>query len=221
MSVVLYQFWRSSASWRVRWALAIKGIEAEIVPVDIGRGEHEAEPHRARSPLGRVPALRIDGRVLSESVAIIEYLEQTRPTPALYPVDPWRRARARQVVELVNSGIQPLQIGGVKDRVSPDPAVQEAWVQHFASRGLAALERLLADIAAETLEETGVEGPFCLGRRLSVADLFLVPQVAHSRRSGVQLSDFPRILAAEAAALATPGADAVRPERQPGAPSAA
>lgn len=215
MATVLYQYWRSSASWRARWALALKGVEVEVVSVDLPSGENRAAAHLARSPLGRVPALLIDGRTLSESVAILEYLEETRPEPPLYPRDPWLRARARQVIELINAGVQPLQNLSVLARLSPDPAAQAAWVQHFAGNGLRAVEQVLGEIAAET----GVDGPFCLGEALTAADLFLVPQVAHSRRSGVDLAPLSRILRAEAAALATPGAEDLRPERQPGAPA--
>src|SRR5690349_6825581 len=100
MDTILYQFWRSSASWRVRWALAIKGVPFSSVAVDILAGEQLTEEHRARNLMGHVPALWIDGHTLAESVAILAYLEETRPSPALYPREPWARARVRQVVEL-------------------------------------------------------------------------------------------------------------------------
>src|SRR4051812_13281471 len=103
MDTILYQFWRSSASYRVRWALAIKGIPFTTVAVDILHSEQHAAEHLARNPMGHVPALWIDGRCLAESVAILEYLDETRPSPAFYPREPWQRARVRQVVELVNS----------------------------------------------------------------------------------------------------------------------
>ena len=98
MATTLYQFWRSSASWRVRWALAIKGIPFTSVPVDLGAGAQLAPEHRARNPMGHVPALFIDGRTLAESVAILEYLEETRRASPLYPKDHGARARVRQVV---------------------------------------------------------------------------------------------------------------------------
>src|SRR5262249_36235193 len=108
MRPTLYHYWRSSASWRVRWALAIKGVAFESVPIDLRTGEQCTAEHRARNPIGHVPALVIDGRALAESVAILEYLEETIPQPALYPRDPWARARTRQLVELINSGVQPM-----------------------------------------------------------------------------------------------------------------
>lgn len=210
----LYHYWRSSASWRVRWALAIKGVAFDSVAIDLVAGAQSAAEHQARNPLGRVPALVLeDGRSLGESVAILEWLEETIPAPALYPKDPWQRARTRQLIEIVNGAIQPLQNISVLRRLSPDSAVQRAWGAHFNELGLAAYEALLAQIAAEG----GGEGPFSIGATLSAADLFLVPQLYGARRFHVDVSRFPRVLAAEQAALATPHAEAARPENQPGA----
>lgn len=213
MKCTLYHYWRSSSSWRVRWALAIKGVEYESVPVNLLAGEQGSVEHRARNPIGHVPTLVIDGRCLSESVAIIEYLEEIVPDPPLYPRDPWARARVRQLVELVNSGIQPLQNLAVLRQHSSDPGVQQSWARYFNERGLAAYEALLAIVAAEQ----GGPGRFSVGDTLTAADLFLVPQVYSARRFGVDVSRFPRVLAVEAAALATEHADGARPERQPGA----
>src|SRR5687767_11390327 len=100
MSAVLYQFWRSSASWRVRWALMVKGVPFEIVTIDLGKNEQRSPEHLARNPMGRVPVLSIDGQYLTESVAIIEYLEERHPTPRLYPGAALDRARIRQIVEV-------------------------------------------------------------------------------------------------------------------------
>ncbi len=210
----LYHYWRSSASWRVRWALAIKGVAFESVAIDLVAGAQSAAEHQARNPLGRVPALVLeDGRSLGESVAILEWLEETIPEPALYPKDPWQRARTRQLIEIVNGAIQPLQNISVLRRLSPDSAVQHAWGAHFNELGLAAYEALLAQIAAEG----GGEGPFSIGDTVTAADLFLVPQLYGARRFHVDVSRFPRVLAAEKAALATPHAEEARPENQPGA----
>jgi maleylacetoacetate isomerase len=210
----LYHYWRSSASWRVRWALAIKGVAFESVGIDLITGAQSTAEHQARNPIGRVPALVLaDGRSLAESVAILEWLEETIPTPALYPKDPWQRARTRQLVEIVNAAIQPLQNISVMRKLSPDSAVQRAWGAHFNEIGLAAYEALLAEIAAEG----GGSGPFSIGDALTAADVFLVPQLYGARRFDVDVSRFPRVLAAEAAARATPHAEAARPENQPGA----
>jgi maleylacetoacetate isomerase len=215
MDTILYQFWRSSASWRVRWALAVKGVPFTSVPVNILAGEQMSAEHRARNPMAHVPALWIDGRCLAESVSIIEYLEETRPAPALYPREPWARARVRQVVELINSGIQPLQNLVVLGHRSKDPEEQKAWAHFFNERGLAACEALLGSIAAEIPGD----GRFAVGSSLTAADLFIVPQIVTARRFGVDVTRFPRLLAAEAAALATEHAAAALPENQPGAPA--
>lgn len=213
----LYHYWRSTSSWRVRWALALKGIAFDSIPVNLLTGEQSSPEHQARSPLGRVPALVLeDGRVLTESVAIFEWLDETRPAPALYPQDPWQRARARQLVEIINAAVQPLQNIAVLKRISPESGAQREWAAHFNEVGLTAYETLLAHIAAEG----GGGGPFSIGTTLTAADIFLVPQVYSARRFQVDVSRFPRVLAAEQAALATPFADAARPENQPGATKA-
>jgi maleylacetoacetate isomerase len=214
METTLYQYWRSSASWRVRWALAVKGVPFTSVPVDILHGEQIGAEHKARNPMGHVPALFIDGRTLAESVAIIEYLEETRPEAPLYPKDHGARARVRQLVELVNAGIQPLQNLVVMARHSSDAEEQRAFARHFNVRGLTACEALLATIA----DEIPGEGGFAVGGALTAADIFLVPQIATARRFGVELSAFPRLLAVEAAAMATDHAKGALPENQPGAP---
>jgi maleylacetoacetate isomerase len=217
METILYQFWRSSASWRVRWALAAKGIPFTSVPVDILHGEQLTDEHRARNPMAHVPALWIDGKSLAESVAIFEYLEETHPAPALYPKDRWARARVRQIVEIVNAGIQPLQNVVVQRRYSADPEEQKVWSRFFNERGLAACEALVTTIDAEIPGDLR----FAVGSALTAADVFLVPQIATARRFGVDLARFPRLLAVESAALATDHARGALPENQPGAPAPA
>lgn len=196
----------SSSSWRVRWALLVKGVEFESVLVDLRAGEQLGEAFRRKNPMGHVPAIVVGDRCLGESVAIIEWLDATVPEPPLYPKDAWERARVRQIVELVSSGIQPLQNLAAIGRHSADPAEQKAFAAHFNARGLDALERLLRAIDAER----GGAGRFAYGDALTAADLFLVPQVAAARRFGVDVSAYLRVLAAEAAAMATPHAEAAR-----------
>jgi maleylacetoacetate isomerase len=207
---VLYHYWLSSASWRVRWALAIKNLAHDVVVVDIRAGQQTSPEHRARNPMGRVPALSIDGKWLAESVAIIEFLDETHPEPALYPRDPFVRARVRQMVELVNSGVQPLQNLPVMAAHSSDPEAQKKFAATFNERGLKAYEELLAQT-----ERDGLGGQFSVGNTLTAADLFLIPQVASARRFEVDVTPFPRVLAVETAARATPHAEAARPENQP------
>jgi maleylacetoacetate isomerase len=198
------------------------GPGAQGHPVHLGAGRprprraDRGAEHRARNPIGHVPALFIDGRTLAESVAIIEYLEETRPAPPLYPKDHGARARVRQIVEIVNSGIQPLQSPAVYTRHSPDEAEQAAFRKYFNERGLTALETLLGTVAAEIPGEGG----FAVGGDLTAADLFIIPQIHMARRFGVDVTRFPRLLAVEAAALATPHAEGALPQNQPGAPAA-
>lgn len=214
MRATLYQYWRSSSSWRVRWALAIKGVPFDSVAVDLLSGAQLEPDHRARNPIGHVPTLEIGGRFLSESVAIFEYLEETIPAPALYPRDAWARARVRQLVELVNAGIQPMQNPAVLRRHAQQADSQREWAAHFVARGLEAYERML-----EAFEGNGERGRFSIGDELTAADLFLVPQMYGARRFGVDVSRFPRVLAVEAAALATEHAAGALPDNQPGAPA--
>lgn len=212
MKPKLYTFWRSSCSWRVRWVLAIKGIEFEPVYVDIIKGETQAPAFLAKNPNGYLPALEIDGKVLVESLAILEYLEETRGGTPLIPKDPWARARMRQLVSLVHSGIQPLQNTSILDRVESIGGKKKEWAAHFNRRGLVAYEAMLETIH----KELGTSGPFSLGAEMTLADIFLVPQVYSARdRYGADVSDLKRVLAAEAAAMATPHADGARPEKQP------
>jgi maleylacetoacetate isomerase len=121
MNLKLYHYWRSSSSWRVRWALEFKEIECEMISVDLLNKESEREPHLSRSPLGFVPVLEVHGHYLTESVAIIEWLEERFPEKKLFPHDDILRAQTRALVELVNAGIQPLQNLIVQEYLTPDP----------------------------------------------------------------------------------------------------
>lgn len=215
MKPILYQFWRSSSSYRIRWALLHKGVDFERVAVDLGAGEQLGAEHLSRNPLGRVPALWVPERsaCLSESVAILEWLEETVPGPRLYPRDPWLRARTRQLVEYVNSGIQPMQCPACVNRARETPEARTEWSRHFNERGLLAFERMLEVVAAEA-----GGGRFCVGDELTAADILLVTQVWSARRFGADLEPMPRVRAITAAAMATPHAELARPERQPDAP---
>jgi maleylpyruvate isomerase len=220
--LVLFGYFRSSSSYRVRLALAAKGVAHEAVAVNLLSGEQQGPEHARRSPTGYVPCLTVDGRPFVESVAIVELLEDLFPVPPLYPKDPFARARVRAMVEVVNSGIQPLQNLGVLARVSGDGPARKEWAAHYNARGLAALARMVEE-AREQGAVTGVDagsiaGAFCFGGRLTAADVFLVPQLYSARRFGVDVAAYPRLLEAEAATLALPGMRAATPEDQPDAP---
>lgn len=197
--VTLFAYWRSSSSHRVRIALNLKGLEYEYVPVDLLEGEQLGEAHRSRSPTGYVPCLVLDGSPYVESVAIIELLEERFPAPRLYPGDAHGRARVRALVEIVNSGTQPLQNTSVLKHLAglgQDAEGQKAWLHHFVGRGLASLERAISDGA-----RAGVGGPYAYGDAPTAADAYLVPQVDAARRFGVDLGGCPRVVAAYDAAM--------------------
>lgn len=211
--IVLYTYWRSSSSYRVRIALAHKGIAHRSVHVNLLKKEQSAPEHVARAATGYIPCLVIDGKPFIESVAIIELLEDLFPRPALFPRDARDRARVRALVEVVNSGTQPLQNLAVLEHVSSDAAARVEWAKHFNERGLAAFERLMAANEAE-----GVRGRYAYGDYFSAADAFLVPQVYSAKRFGVDLAAYPRVRAAYEAATALPFVRDAAPERQGDAP---
>ncbi len=210
--VVLYTYWRSSSAFRVRIALAHKKVDYQPVFVNLLEGAQQAPEYKAHNPAGWVPTLALGDKELTESVALIELLEELVPEPALFPKDPIARARVRGLVETINAGTQPFQNLAVLKKVSADPEGRTAWATHFITRGLAAFEALLARYAAD-----GVSGPFAYGTSLGAADCFLVPQVYNARRFNLDLAPYPRIVAAERAALATAAVQAALPENQPDA----
>jgi maleylpyruvate isomerase len=214
--ITLFGYWRSSSSHRVRIALNLKGLEYEYVAVDLREGEQLGEAHRARSPTGYVPCMVLDGTLYVETVAIIELLEERFPAPRLYPADAHGRARVRTLVEIVNSGTQPLQNTGVLKHLAElgqDAGGQKAWLHHFVGRGLASFERAMAENA-----RAGVGGPYAYGPAPTAADAYLVPQVEAARRFGVDLHDCPRVVDAHAAAMQLEAFQKAAPDRQPDAP---
>ncbi|NGP53965.1 maleylacetoacetate isomerase [Thioalkalivibrio sp. XN8] len=213
--VRLYGYWRSTAAWRVRLALGLKGLAWQYCPVHLLRdGGEQRQPEFLRlNPQGLVPALAIDGRVLTQSLAIIEYLEETRPQPALLPRDPAGRARVRSLAQLVASDLHPLNNLRVLQYLGGPLQLGEeqrnAWYRHWVATGLAALEARLAG-EPDT-------GRFCHGNAPGLADCCLVPQLYNARRYDCRLDDFPTLLRIESACLALDAFAASSPERQPDA----
>jgi maleylpyruvate isomerase len=209
----LWSYWRSSSAYRVRIALGLKHQPYEYVATHLVRdgGQQHAPSFNSVNPLRQVPVLELreDGETqrLVQSIAIIEYLEERFPAPPLLPRGAIDRAHVRALAELVNSGIQPLQNRATfleLERHGVDP---RAWAEVFIGKGLAALESLAAPRA----------GAFLFGDDVSMADVYLVPQLYNARRFGISLHPFPTLVRADASALALPAFDAARPELQPDA----
>jgi maleylpyruvate isomerase len=210
--VKLYSYFRSSAAYRVRIALNLKGLAYETVPVHLVKeGGHNRRPEfRAINPQMRVPALVMPtGDVLIQSLAIIEYLDETHPEPPLLPKDPIARALARALAEIVACDIHPLNnIGSLrylKRELRQEQAAIDAWYHHWVLAGFEAIEALVRP------------GPYACGGAVTVADLCLVPQVYNARRLNVPLDKFPKIVTIDTACLALPAFDRARPENQPDA----
>ncbi len=208
--MILYSYWRSTSSYRVRIALNWKGIAYETRAIDLRVGEQAADDFIAQNPQGRVPYL-IDGDVrLAQSIAIIEWLEETRPEPPLLPRDPALRARVRMATQTIACDVQPLGNLGVLRRLhqqfGADQGATDAWAAHWIAEGFAAIEPM----AAET-------DPYLFGADVTTADVCLVPQMANARRFGVDLTRFPRLVAINAVLRALPAFAAARPEVQPDA----
>ena len=186
----LYSFHRSSAAYRVRIALNLKGVGYELVPVHLQRdgGEHRKPAYRRVNPQGRVPALELDdGRVLHQSMAIMEYLESTIPWPALLPADPVAQARVRAVAQMIVADIHPLDNASVlkylNQRLGQDEAAVKTWYAHWIVEGFTAIEAL-------------IEGPdFCFGGAPTLADVCLIPQARNAIVNAVDMTPFPRIAA--------------------------
>ena len=208
----LYSYFRSSAAYRARIALNLKGLPYETVSVHLVKdGGHNRRPeYRAVNPQMRVPALVAPGgEVLIQSLAIIEYLDETHPEPPLLPKDPIARAKVRGLAELIACDIHPLNntspLRYLKHQMGQEQSAIDAWYHHWVREGFEALEALVEP------------GPYACGNSVTVADICLVPQVANARRLKVPLDAFPKIVSVDAACLKLPAFDRARPENQPDA----
>jgi maleylpyruvate isomerase len=209
----LWSYWRSSCTYRVRIALGLKGLSYEYAAVHLikdGGQQHRPE-FGAVNPLRQVPALELTeaGRTVTlvQSMAIIEYLDERYPEPPLLPATALERAHVRALAELVNSGIQPLQNTSTFHELRPHGIDTEAWARLFIAKGLAALEQLAAPRA----------GAFLFGNSVTLADVFLVPQLYNARRWNVPLDAFPTLTRADENAQALPAFQAAAPDAQPDA----
>jgi len=209
--VQLYSFFNSSTSYRVRIALALKGLAFETLPVNIRVGEHRAADYVANvNPSATVPAL-IDGDFnLGQSLAIIDYLDERVPEPRLIPLEPVLRARVLEFASLISCDIHPVNnlrvLRYLETELKVTPQQKSAWYRHWIAEGMAGVERML---------ERSNAGPWCFGARLTLADVCLVPQVANALRMDCDLSLYPRSLAVYEHASKQPAFDVAQPQRQP------
>jgi maleylacetoacetate isomerase len=210
--VKLYSYFRSSAAYRVRIALNLKGLPYEMVPIHLTKdgGRQYTAEFRSINPQSRVPALQLaSGEVLTQSLAIIEYLDDIHPEPPLLPANALERAKSRAIAQLIACDIHPLNntspLKYLRRQLQHEQADIDAWYHHWIIRGFTALEAMLAP------------GPYACGAHVTVADICLVPQVANARRLKVPLDKFPKIVVIDANCLKLPAFDRAKPENQPDA----
>ena len=212
--MTLHGYWRSSCSWRVRIALNLKGIEYETVPVHLvaDGGQQHDQAHRVLNPMRELPVLVVGGEPIAQSVAILEYLEEQYQKPALLPKSRFDRAKVRQLVEIINSGIQPIQNLRVMQRLGRefdfDKSAQRIWSKGWIKSGFDAFSSVVGKVS----------GNYCFGDEVSLADLCLVPQLYNARRFDVDLADFSNLLAIESRLARLPAFLAAHPDNQPDAP---
>jgi maleylacetoacetate isomerase len=208
----LYSYFRSSAAYRVRIALNLKDLPYEMVPIHLTKdGGHQRKAEFvAVNPQMRVPALALDsGDILTQSLAIIEYLDETHPKPPLLPADALARAKVRAVAQMIACDIHPLNnlivLQYLKRGMKHEQPEIDAWYHHWVIEGFKAIEAMVSP------------APYLCGKDVTLADLCLVPQVFNARRLKVPLDAFPKIVAADAACLKLAAFDKARPENQPDA----
>lgn len=206
---ILYGYWRSSATYRTRIALNLKGISYKTVGVHLLKNEQSQPAHLARHPSGRVPVLEIDGHRIGQSMAMVDYLDETRPEPPLLPRDAYLRARVRDLKDQIVADIHPLNntstLARLRSQFGADDAAIAAWYEHWIVRGFQVLEQMLPST-----------GDFCVGVHPTLADIVLVPQVANARRyPQIDLKPFPNIVRIDAALRQIEAFAKAAPENQP------
>lgn len=209
--MILHGYWRSGAAYRTRIALALKGIDYQQQGHDLRTGAQKDPTYIALNPQGMVPALEVDGAVLTQSPAILEWLEEAHPTPALLPADPIGRAQVRAMAALIGCDIHPLnnlRVGkALRETLGADQAAVDAWAARWIIPGFDALEALVARHGAG----------WCFGDAPTLADCYLIPQIYSAGRFNVPLDAFPKLRAIDDAAKAHPAFLAAHPDNQPDA----
>ena len=212
MSLILHGYWRSSASYRVRIALNLKGLSFSTVPVNLKTGEQHEPDYRALNPLGLAPVLEADDVVLTQSPAILEWLEERYPDPPLLPARLADRAVVRAMSALIACDIQPINnvrvLAQLREQFGADAAAEQAWIARWITDGLAALEPQIRRYGRG----------FAFGEHPSLADCHLAPQIYSAQRFGVDLTPFPACVAVWKGLSALPAIEAAHPDRQPDAP---
>jgi maleylacetoacetate isomerase len=210
--VKVYTYFRSSAAYRLRIALNLKGLSGDMVSVHLQKdgGQHRKPEYRAVNPQMRVPALRLDsGEVLTQSLAIMEYLDEVDPQPPLLPRDPVERAKVRALALAIACDIHPLNnlapLRYLKNVLGQEQSKIDAWYHHWILEGFEALETMVRP------------GPYAFGGEVTLADVCLVPQIYNARRLKVPLERFPKLVAIDAACAKLPAFEQARPENQPDA----
>lgn len=210
-SIILYNYYRSSTSYRTRIALNLKGVDYEYVAVNLLKNEQKEAAYLALNPSGGVPSLVVDGQVLTQAHAIMEYLEERWPEPALLPHNLEDRAKIRALCQVIACDIHPINNTGVQyyltTTLGHSEAQKMAWIQHWQAKGLAAFEAMVKPMA----------GTYCYGDQLSMADVALIPQLFNARRFECDLVSYPTLLKIEAACLALPAFEKAHPSQQPDA----
>jgi maleylacetoacetate isomerase len=210
--MLLYDYYRSSAAYRVRIALNLKGLEAERRFVHLRKGEQRAPGYLETNPQGLIPTLVIDDRRITQSLAIIEYLDEKHPQPPLLPKDAEGRSFVRSIALAIACDIHPIDntrvLAYLEKPLGVDQAARDEWYRHWIREGFGAIESLLSEHS---------HGRFCYGDTPTIADICLVPQVANANRFKVDLAPYPRIRAIEAACQALPAFHKARPDQQPDA----
>lgn len=211
----LYSYWRSTAAYRVRIALNIKRLSYQTIPVHLVKdgGEQHKPEYRAKNPQGLVPLLEDNGKYLSQSLAICEYLDENHEGPKLLPSEPFLRAQVRSVCQSIACDIHPINnlriLKYLTDEMQVTDAAKDAWYHHWIHEGFTALEK--------TLSEYKNVGSFAFGESVTLADAFIVAQMYNARRFDVDLTNYPRLVAIEQHCLSLVEFQDARPESQPDA----
>ncbi len=203
----LYSYCKSSASYRVRIALNLKHLNYSLIPVNLLKNEQNSKEYRKKNPMGLVPALEVDGHILTQSLAILEWLDDNYPSPSIIPGDSYRKAQIRATAYMVACDIQPIQnLRVLKHLIAEyevDQSGKEKWIKHWISMGFDAVER---DIEA---------APFCFGEHPSIADICLIPQTYNARRFNLDMDKYPKISRVVETCHQLEAFEKAKPENQP------